>query len=56
MKTGHVRDDSQLADIEDLVARLKVVTKQLAFPARAEQEPDSSPSPCREADEPRPRD
>jgi hypothetical protein len=34
-EAGHVRDDSQLRDIEDLIAKLEVVTKQLAFPARS---------------------
>jgi hypothetical protein len=33
-EAGHVRDDSQLRDIEDLIAKLEVVTKQLAFPVR----------------------
>jgi hypothetical protein len=33
-QAGHVRDDTQLRDIEDLIAKLKVVTKQLEFPAR----------------------
>jgi hypothetical protein len=33
-EAGHVRDDSQLRDIEDLIAKLEVVTKQLAFPTR----------------------
>jgi hypothetical protein len=33
-KAGHVRDDSQLKDIEDIIAKLKVVTKQLALHAR----------------------
>jgi hypothetical protein len=30
-----VRDDSQLRDIEELVAKLQLVTKQLSFPARS---------------------
>jgi hypothetical protein len=30
------RDDSQLKDIEELVAKLQLVTKQLSFPARSE--------------------
>jgi hypothetical protein len=33
-QTGNVRDDSQLRNIEDLIAKLEVVTKQLEFPAR----------------------
>jgi hypothetical protein len=33
-EAGHVRDDSQLRNIEDLIAKLEVVTKQLALPAR----------------------
>ena len=35
-----VRDDSQLRDIEELVAKLQLVTKQLALPAK----PASAPS------------
>jgi hypothetical protein len=31
---GHVRDNSQLRNIEDLIAKLEVVSKQLEFPAR----------------------
>jgi hypothetical protein len=31
----HVRDDSQLRDIEELVAKLKLVTKQLQFPGKS---------------------
>jgi hypothetical protein len=34
-EAGHVRDDSQLRNIEDLIAKLEVVTKQLALPARS---------------------
>lgn len=34
-----VRDDSQLRDIEELVAKLQLVTKQLQFPARSHGEP-----------------
>jgi hypothetical protein len=30
---ARVRDDSQLRDIEELVAKLQLVTKQLSFPA-----------------------
>jgi hypothetical protein len=33
-EAGHVRDDSQLRDIEDLIAKLEVVSKQLESPAR----------------------
>lgn len=33
-KTGHIRNDSQLRNIEDLIAKLEVVTKQLKLPAR----------------------
>jgi hypothetical protein len=33
-EAGHVRDDSQLRNIEDLIAKLEVVTKQLEFPVR----------------------
>jgi hypothetical protein len=33
---ARVRDDSQLRNIEELVAKLQVVTKQLQFPARSE--------------------
>lgn len=33
-EAGHVRDDSQLRNIEDLIAKLEVVTKQLEFPTR----------------------
>jgi hypothetical protein len=29
---ARVRDDSQLRDIEELVAKLQLVTKQLSFP------------------------
>lgn len=29
-----VRDDSQLRDIEELVAKLQLVTRQLSFPVR----------------------
>jgi hypothetical protein len=29
------RDDSQLKDIEELVAKLQLVTKQLSYPARS---------------------
>jgi hypothetical protein len=33
-EAGPVRDDSQLRNIEDLIAKLEVVTRQLRFPAR----------------------
>jgi hypothetical protein len=33
-EAGHVRDDSHLRNIEDLIAKLEVVTRQLKFPAR----------------------
>jgi hypothetical protein len=33
-EAGHVRDDSQLRNIEDIIAKLEVVTRQLALPAR----------------------
>jgi hypothetical protein len=32
---ARVRDDSQLRDIEELVAKLQLVTKQLSLPASA---------------------
>ncbi|HSZ40269.1 MAG TPA: hypothetical protein VK817_09945 [Trebonia sp.] len=37
---ARVRDDSQLRDIEELVAKLQLVTKQLSFPPGTE--PDAS--------------
>jgi hypothetical protein len=58
-ETGHIRDDSQLRDIEELIAKLEVISKQLAFPTRPTPTPtsqaphDLNPSPSREADEPR---
>ncbi|MGH7117899.1 MAG: hypothetical protein ACREFP_02705 [Acetobacteraceae bacterium] len=33
---ARVRDDTQLRDIEELVAKLQLVTKQLSFTASAE--------------------
>jgi hypothetical protein len=33
---ARVRDDSQLRNIEELVAKLQVVTKQLQFPVKSE--------------------
>jgi hypothetical protein len=33
-EAGHVRNDSHLKNIEDLIAKLEVVTKQLEFTAR----------------------
>jgi hypothetical protein len=35
---ARVRDDSQLRDIEELVAKLQLVTKQLSFPPGTEQD------------------
>lgn len=32
---GASRDSQQLRDIEDLIAKLEVVNRQLSFPARA---------------------
>jgi hypothetical protein len=33
-EAGHVRNDTQLRNIEDLIAKLEVVSKQLKSPAR----------------------
>lgn len=70
-EAGHVRDNSQLKDIEDLIAKLEVVTKQLEFPARPTPTPRATAQegvpagdgdlalvisrPCRGASGPRPR-
>jgi hypothetical protein len=37
-----VQNDSQLRDIEELVAKLQLVTKQLSFPAAAGSAPAGS--------------
>jgi hypothetical protein len=43
---GYGRDgDSQLRDIEELVAKLQLITRQLEFPARAVS---AQPHPCGE--------
>ncbi|HWG00600.1 MAG TPA: hypothetical protein VG164_01970 [Trebonia sp.] len=39
---ARVRNDSQLRDIEDLVAKLQLVTKQLSFPTGAGAAPAGS--------------
>jgi hypothetical protein len=36
------RDDSQLRDIEELVAKLQLVTKQLSFPATTAPAPSEA--------------
>lgn len=36
---ARVRDDTQLRDIEELVAKLQLVTKQLSFPVRTAAAP-----------------
>jgi hypothetical protein len=47
-------DSQQLRDIEDLIAKLEVVNRQLSFPARAMSAPgQADPS---SADEPEARD
>lgn len=39
---ARVRDDSQLRDIEELVAKLQLVTRQLSFPARTAPAPSEA--------------
>jgi hypothetical protein len=42
-EAGHARDGSQLKDIQDLIAKLEVVSKQLKFPARPMPTPRVTP-------------